>query len=85
MENSDVFHFFYYLCIQNTRGRVKFPTGGDSPRLPLGTESVEFRYRRSESGWKKKGSRALVRGKLCYRALMNFHRGFLLNEVAPRR
>lgn len=63
---------------------MKFPTGGDSPRLPLGTESVEFRYRRSESGWKKKGSRVLVRGKLCYRALMNFHRGFFIERSSTK-
>ncbi len=30
----------------NLQGKVKFLSGGDSPRLPYGTDSVKFRNRR---------------------------------------
>ena len=35
-----------YFCSVKLQGKVKFLSGGDSPRLPLGTDSVEFRNRR---------------------------------------
>ena len=34
-----------YIC-KSLQGKVKFLSGGDSPRLPYGTDSVKFRNRR---------------------------------------
>lgn len=49
---------FLSLTYYSLRGEVKFPTGGESPRLPQkGTESVKFRRRRLKSGREKVGLR----------------------------